>query len=69
MNDTEKELFADYPDVVTFEDMRTMLGGKGKKLGRTTAYNLLKDNKIASRKIGREYRIPKYNIIKYLLNN
>lgn len=67
MNDTEKELFADYPDVVTFEDMRVILGGKNKKLGRTTAYKLLKEKKIDSRKIGREYRIKKVDIIKLLL--
>ena len=45
MNCIEYELFSDYPDIVSFEDMRTMLGGKNKKLGRTTAYKLLKENK------------------------
>lgn len=64
-----EELFSSYPDIVTFEDMRTMLGGKNKKLGRTTAYKLLKENKISFKKIGREYRIPKHSIINYLLNN
>lgn len=64
------EFFADYPDVVSFKDMRVMLGGKNKPLGRTTAYKLLKENKIKNiRKIGREYRIPKISIINYLLNN
>ncbi len=68
MNCIEYELFSDYPDIVSFEDMRTMLGGKNKKLGRTTAYKLLKENKINGiRKIGREYRIPKNSIINYLL--
>ncbi len=64
------ELFADYPDIVSLEDMRTMLGGKNKKLGRTTAYKLLKENKIKNaKKVGREYRIPKNSIINYLLTN
>lgn len=64
------ELFSSYPDVVNFADMRVMLGGKDKPLGRTTAYKLLKENKIKNtRKIGREYRIPKNSIIDYLLNN
>lgn len=63
------ELFSSYPDVVNFNDMRVMLGGKDKPLGRTTAYKLLKENKIKNtRKIGREYRIPKNSIINYLLN-
>ena len=63
------EMFSNYPDVVNFNDMRVMLGGKDKPLGRTTAYKLLKENKIKNtRKIGREYRIPKNSIINYLLN-
>lgn len=70
MNCDSQELFADYPDVVNFEDMRTMLGGKDKKLGRTTAYKLLKENKVKNaKKVGREYRIPKNSIINYLLAN
>ena len=68
MNDVE--MFSSYPDVVNFNDMREMLGGKDKPLGRTTAYKLLKENKIKNtRKIGREYRIPKNSIINYLLND
>lgn len=67
MNDAE--MFSSYPDVVNFADMRVMLGGKNRPLGRTTAYKLLKENKIKNtRKIGREYRIPKNSIISYLLN-
>ena len=59
------EMFSSYPDVVNFKDMREMLGG----IGRTTAYKLLKENKIKNtRKIGREYLIPKNSIINYLLN-
>ena len=58
------EMFSNYPDVVNFNDMRVMLGGKDKPLGRTTAYKLLKENKIKNtRKIGREYRISKNSII------
>lgn len=64
------ELFQNYPDIVSVEDMRIMLGGKDKKLGKTTAYKLLKDNKIRNvKKVGREYRIPKVSITNYLLNN
>ena len=69
MNYKDQELFKDFPDVVGFNDMRIMLGSKDKLLGRTTAYNLLKEGKIFSKKVGREYRIPKNSIINYLLND
>ena len=45
-----------------------MLGSKNKKLGRTTAYKLLQENKIFSKKVAREYKIPKQSIINYLLS-
>ena len=61
------DLFSSYPDIVSVNDMRIMLGSKDKPLGRTTAYKLLKEEKIFSKKVGREYRIPKNSIIKYLL--
>ena len=56
-------MFTNYPDIVNIEQMRKMLGG----IGRTLAYKLLKQEKIKSLKIGREYKIPKACIIQYLL--
>ena len=67
MNIIGQELFKDYPDIVGFKDMREMLGSKDRPLGRTTAYKLLKEGKIFSKKVAREYKIPKISIIKYLL--
>ncbi len=61
-------MFLEYPDIVGFEDMRTMLGSKNKKLGKTTAYKLLQNKTIFSKKVAREYRIPKQSIIDYILN-
>lgn len=55
-------LFPDYPDVVAVDDLCRMLGG----IGRKSAYALLRENKIGSIKVGRSYRIPKVNIIRYL---
>lgn len=66
MNDAE--MFSSYPDVVNFNDMRVMLGGKDKPLGRTTAYKLIHRNIIPAIKLTREYRIKKDDIIKFLLN-
>jgi len=54
-------MFREYPDVVSVAQMRKMLG-----VGRNTAYDLLKENKIQSIRIGRVHKIPKINIIKYL---
>lgn len=54
-----------YPDIVDITQMRKMLGG----IGVTLAYKLLKQRKIKSLKIGREYKIPKSCIIEYLIEN
>jgi len=54
-------MFKQYPDVVSIKQLQTMLG-----VGRNTAYDLLKKNKIQSVRIGRVHKIPKINIIKYL---
>ncbi len=57
-------MFTDYPDVVTVGQLQTMLG-----IGITLAYRLVKNNVIKSIRIGREYKIPKANIIHYLIND
>ncbi len=57
-------MFTNYPDIVNIEQMRKMLGG----IGVSLAYKLLKQRKIKSIKIGREYKIPKSCIIQYLLD-
>lgn len=68
MNEKLKEnyslMFTSYPDIVDITQMRKMLGG----IGVTLAYKLLKERKIKSIKIGREYKIPKSYIIEYLLD-
>ena len=57
-------MFQDFPDVVNVAQLQKMLG-----IGRNTAYNLLKTNKIRSIRIGKIYRVPKINILKYLQAN
>ncbi len=54
-------MFQTYKDVVTVKEMCRMLG-----IGLNTAYALLQTGKIKSVKIGRQYRIPKRNIIDFL---
>ncbi len=55
------EIFKDYPDVVSVEQLMEML-----QIGQVLAYKLVKSGEIKSRKIGREYKIPKVNVIAYL---
>lgn len=54
-------MFKDYPDVVTVEQMSEMLD-----ISTKTAYKLLNENCIKHFKIGRIFKIPKYNILIYL---
>jgi excisionase family DNA binding protein len=63
--DTQKgfTMFEKYQDVVGVDDLCLMLGGISRKL----AYKLLKNGDIHSIRIGREYKIPKINVIGYLL--
>lgn len=56
------EMFKEYADVVGVKELMEMLS-----IGKTFAYELLKSNELGGRKCGREYKIPKVNIIKYLL--
>ena len=55
------ELFAEYPDILTFEDLQEMLS-----LSRNTVYNLLRKNIIKNKKIGRLYRIQKRCVIDFI---
>lgn len=63
LSDNYRLMFTAYPDVVNVDQMRTMLGG----IGVTLAYRLLKEKMIHSIKIGREYKIPKNNVITYVM--
>lgn len=57
-----EDIFEQYPDVVTFTQLREMLGN----IGETLAYKLLRSNEIESFKCGRSYRILKSKVIEYL---
>lgn len=57
-----QNIFRDYPDVVNVKQMCEMLGGIGEKMG----YRLLHSGKVQYLAIGRNYRIPKINVIGYL---
>ena len=57
-------MFTKYPDIINIEQMRKMLGW----ISLTLAYRLIRENKIKAIKIGRQYKIPKANIISYIIN-
>ena len=61
-NQAYRTMFREYPDVLDIVKMCELLN-----VGVKSAYKLLRQNKIAHLKIGRSYRIPKANVIDYLL--
>ena len=63
MKETYTFMFTDYPDIVNLTQMRKMLGG----ISNTLAYRMLREKKIKRKKVGREYKIPKVNVIKYVM--
>lgn len=56
-------MFTSYPDLVNISQLKEMLG-----IGITLAYRLVRNNTIQALKVGRQYKIPKRNIISYLTN-
>lgn len=56
-------MFTTYPDIVNVIQLREMLG-----IGVNLAYRLVRNKTIPSLKVGREYKIPKRNVICYLTN-
>lgn len=55
-------ILENYSDVLTFKEFKEVM-----KFGRNKCYQILNDGTIKSLKIGRDFRIPKANIIKFLL--
>ena len=53
-----------YSDVLTVQDVMTIL-----HIGRSKAYEILRTNEIPSKKIGKNYIVPKHLMIDFLSNN
>lgn len=64
----KREIFRKYPDVVDVPQLCEMLGGS-RPVSKKTAYRMLNAGKIKAFRIGRSYRIPKMNVIRFLQNN
>lgn len=64
LSELYKVMFVEYPDLLTIPELKKMLG-----VSRHTAYALVNDGCIASLKIGNAIRIPKVNVIDYVLKS
>lgn len=63
----KREIFRKYPDVVDVPQLCEMLGGS-RPVSKKTAYRMLNAGRIKAFRIGRSYRIPKVNVIRFLQN-
>lgn len=64
-NETDKKyriMFPDYPDIVTVAQLRKMLG-----ISRHLAYDLIAQKRIKAFQLGNSYKIPKVNVIDYII--
>lgn len=62
--ENNSKILENYSDVLNPSDLIEILD-----VGKNTIYKLLKSNSIQNIKIGKQYKIPKPFLIKYLLNN
>lgn len=58
--DIYKVVFKEYPDVLDVKQVSVLLGVSTK-----TVYRLLRDGSLDSLKIGRTFRVPKVNAMRY----
>lgn len=55
-------MFYDYGDVLTVDELMEVL-----KIGRNSAYSLLKNQQIQSFRVGRIHRIPRENVTAFII--
>lgn len=60
-NELYRSVFKEYPDVMDVRQASALLGVSTK-----TVYKLIDAGALSSLKVGREFRIPKLNIMRYL---
>lgn len=58
------ELFEEYPDVMTVQQVRKALG-----IGRTAVYRLLENHEIGCFMIGNAYKVPKTCLLEFIQRN
>ena len=57
------ELFSDYPDILSVQQLMELL-----QIGKVLAYRLIEEKKVKAIKIGREYKVLKTSIIEFINN-
>ena len=56
-------MFPEYPDIVNISELQSML-----KISRHLSYDLINDGYIRGLKIGNAFKIPKVNVIEYVMD-
>lgn len=56
-----EEILSDYKDVLTLVEVQTIL-----KISKSKAYQLLQSKKIASFRLGKQYRVLKQTLIDFI---
>lgn len=56
-----QEMLEKYPDIMNIGELCTALG-----IGKNTAYQLVREKRIKSIRIGKTYKIPKIYLIEFL---
>ena len=62
-NSIFSDMFREYPDVVTIDQLMRMLN-----IGKNKSYELIKNKTIQTVRIGKKYIIPKVAVIQFLSN-
>lgn len=58
---TERRRVKDYPDILDAIQMADLL-----QISKKTAYRILQENKLPFLRIGKQYRIPKSSVLRFL---
>lgn len=59
--DIYRIVFKEYPDVLDVKQVSELLG-----ISTKTVYKLIRDGSLSALKVGREFRVPKVVIMKYM---
>ncbi|MEY8421683.1 helix-turn-helix domain-containing protein [Lachnospiraceae bacterium 38-14] len=54
-------MLSNYPDILTSEDICTLL-----KISKNTLYKLIHSGQLKAKKVARHYRIPKSELLNYI---
>lgn len=57
-------MFNEYEELITLEELQTILS-----IGKNTAYDLLRTQKIKAFRIGRVWKIPKKSVEEYIIKS